>query len=111
MPSGIQKWPPKSTPSPSGEALSEPIMLSTLGAMKGAPFASWPARMTAHQCGCDGPNVSARSSSLPQASIFATTVTDKLMRSSIVNAPDGLTAAGKSAQESVPGSGSKRTRR
>ena len=47
----------------------------------------------------------------PAATIFAMTEPARLISSSMVNTPDGLTAAGKSAQDSVPGTGSKCTRR
>ncbi len=45
VPSGIQKWPPKSTPSPAGDAASEPIMLSALVATNGSPVGCAPPAM------------------------------------------------------------------
>src|ERR1700730_600895 len=64
-----------------------------------------------YQCGCEGPSAPSRSSGGPHATILAMTEPDRLISSSMVNTPAGLTAAGKSAQDNVPGTGSKRTRR
>jgi hypothetical protein len=111
MPSGIQKCPPKSAPSASLLAGSAPTMLLALTAMKGAPDGYCPAMIVPYQCGCDGPSARSRSSGGPAATILAITEPDRLISSSMVNTPAGLTAAGKSAQDSVPGTGSKRTRR
>jgi len=45
VPSGIQKWPPKSTPSLAGDAASEPIILSALVATNGWPLECTPPQM------------------------------------------------------------------
>ena len=111
MPSGIQKCPPKSAPSASLPAGSAPIMLLALTAMYGAPEGCCPAMMVPYQCGCAGPRARSRSPGGPAATIFAMTDPDRLISSSIVKTPAGLTAAGKSAQDRFPGTGSNRTRR
>jgi hypothetical protein len=86
-------------------------MLFALTAMYGAPEARAPAMMVPYQCGCAGPSAWSRSCGGPAATIFAMTEPARLISSSMVNTPDGLTAAGKSAQDRVPGTGSKCTRR
>src|ERR1700730_11278499 len=58
-----------------------------------------------YQCGCEGPSAPSRSSGGPHATILAMTEPDRLISSSMVNTPAGLTAAGNPAQDHVPGSG------
>ena len=110
-PSGIQKWPPASTPSRSGMPPSAPIIPFVFGKIQGAPSRSTPPQIVQYQCGMQGPRMSSRVAWSPHESIFATTLTAMWSWTSVVVAPDGLTAAGCSAQLSRPGSGLNSMRR